>query len=291
MIRLFASDLDGTLLNLMHQVDDTIRRAISEVVASGAHFAVATGRTMRESGEFGLAGLGCEAVCANGSMVLDGNGELVRFEALDPAFVEELLRAFPAVPFECVGREQSYVRGSEAALRAGFKTQGVVRSAVMSVVLKGMLRSESVRSERRFDQTDAEVLSHEVCKVNCRIPDAGLASELHAFLDERADSAINAPFNPSMFEITRTGVNKGEAVAWLAARHGIGEDEVAVYGDGGNDVDMLARFAAYGHAYAPLGAGEGAKRAASEVIGPCALHAVSHHMVRTVRAQGQARRA
>ena len=57
MIKLFASDLDGTLLNLLHDTDRTIRDAIREVTASGAHFSVATGRTMRTSQDFGFSGL------------------------------------------------------------------------------------------------------------------------------------------------------------------------------------------------------------------------------------------
>lgn len=35
MIKLFASDLDGTLLNLLHETDRTIRDAIREVTVYG----------------------------------------------------------------------------------------------------------------------------------------------------------------------------------------------------------------------------------------------------------------
>ena len=61
------------------------------------------------------------------------------------------------------------------------------------------------------------------------------------------------------------------------------EDEVAFYGDGGNDIAMLERFA---HAYATRGASDEAKRAAGAVIGSCALHAVPRHIARTVRREG-----
>ena len=81
----------------------------------------------------------------------------------------------------------------------------------------------------------------------------------------------------------RADIDKGEAIAWLAANYGIGEAEVAVYGDGGNDIAMLERFAPYGHAYTPYGACDDAKRAASEVIGSNVFYAVPRHMVRTLR--------
>ena len=47
MIKLFACDLDGTLLNFFHQVDGTVLKAIRTVSDAGLEFAVATGRTMR----------------------------------------------------------------------------------------------------------------------------------------------------------------------------------------------------------------------------------------------------
>ena len=35
MIKMFASDLDGTLLNALHEADGTIRRAIRELTEAG----------------------------------------------------------------------------------------------------------------------------------------------------------------------------------------------------------------------------------------------------------------
>ena len=56
--------------------------------------------------------------------------------------------------------------------------------------------------------------------------------------------------------------------------------------DGGNDLAMLARFE---HAYATRGASAEAKRAAGNVIGSCALHAVPRHIVATIRREGPLR--
>ncbi len=287
MIKLFASDLDGTLLGAMHSVSEPVRRCIREVHAQGAHFAIATGRTFRTPDDFGFDGLGCDVVAANGSIILSGEGELLRFEVIDPALVEELLVAFPDEPFACIGRAHTYVRGSKEAHDQGFQTKGVVRRAVDSVRLSAMRKSggSSFAKEFVFDQSTADVLADDICKINCRSTDEGLIAELHAFLAERADKLVNAPFNPSMFEITKAGVNKGAAVASLATILGIGEDEVNVYGDGGNDIEMLRRFAPHGHAFAPRGGGRGAKDAASETIGSNVLYAVPRHVTKTLRDQ------
>ena len=54
MIKLFASDLDGTLLNGLHEADRTIRGAIQEAIAQGAHVVPATGRSLLPAGEHGF---------------------------------------------------------------------------------------------------------------------------------------------------------------------------------------------------------------------------------------------
>lgn len=282
MIKLFASDLDGTLLNALHMADSVVRAAVRAVVESGAHFAMATGRTVRGRGDHGFEDLDIEAIGCNGALVVDSDGRVVKHFDIDPAFLEELLRAFPRVCFECVGVDRTLVTGTRDELLAGFRDDGIARR----IMMRGMrARRERMADGFQFEQPVSAVLGQDICKLNARVPDPGLERELQAFLAEHADTVVNAPFQPVMFEITDRLVNKGEAVAWLARYLEIGEDEVAVYGDGGNDIAMLGRFARHGHAYATANGCDDARRAAGNVIGPCALHAVPRHIRRTVREQ------
>ena len=66
MIKMFASDLDGTLLNALHEADGTIRRAIRELTEAGLHVVPATGRSTLPIGEHGFTGLALDACCSNG---------------------------------------------------------------------------------------------------------------------------------------------------------------------------------------------------------------------------------
>lgn len=284
MIKLFASDLDGTLLNAFHNTDAVILSALREVAEAGLHFALATGRTMRTCSDFGFDGVDIEVIGSNGSIIFDRTGRVVKHFPVDAAFLEEMLRAFPQACFECVALDHTYVTGTAEERQAGFKKDSPLRRMVM----KGMRRSQRQSNDLLFEQPISAILEHEVCKVNARVPDAGLERELHTFLAEHADTVVNAPFDPVMFEITDKRVNKGAAVAWLAGYLGIAEDEVAVYGDGGNDIVMLERFAGFGHAYATRNASKAAKAAAGNVIGTCALHAVPRHVRATLGAQSAA---
>ena len=65
MIKMFASDLDGTLLNALHEADGTIRRAIRELTEAGLHVVPATGRSTLPIGEHGFTGLALAACCSS----------------------------------------------------------------------------------------------------------------------------------------------------------------------------------------------------------------------------------
>lgn len=281
MIKLFASDLDGTLLNAFHKVDGSVRSAVRAVTDAGLHMAVATGRTFRATSDYEFGDLKIEVVCANGALILDRASRIIRHRAVDPAFIEALLGSFPQACFECVGLDRIYVTTSEEVRFAQFRADGLLRRIVMAG-MRGRRRQMSANC--LYSQGVSDILSHEVVKINARIADPGLEREVHAFIDEHADSVVNTPFNPVMFEITDKDVNKGEAVAWLARYLGIAEDEVAVYGDGGNDLVMLDRFK---HAYATSNGTDAAKCAAGTVIGSCAFHAVPRHIRSTLREQGR----
>lgn len=284
MIKLFATDLDGTLLNAFHKVDHTIHRAVRTATDAGAHVVVATGRTFRSASDFGFAGTGIDAAGCNGSLILNREGEVIYHGVIDPAFLETMIRAFPQICFECVGVRNTYATGSFEERQAGFRTD----RPLQRIAMVGMRRRRKLMStDTLFSQPLSTILGHDICKVNARTADEALGRELTAFLADHQDTVVNTPFQPVMFEITDKADNKGAAVARLAAYYGIDEDEVAVYGDGGNDLVMLDRFE---HSFATSNASDAAKQAAGTVIGNCAFHAVPKHMLKTLRDQAATQR-
>ena len=276
VIKLFAADLDGTLLNALHVTDPVILRSLRRVRAAGRHFSIATGRTLRSNRAFGFEG-NVAVVCANGSLVLDEEGRAVRTATMPGEFVEALVRAFPEAPLDYITAERTYHTGTEEQHAASFGNMPLWRK----VVMRGM--SMTGGPEHVYECSPERIAALDVCKVNGHIKGLEEAREIAAFLADWSGRVVNAPFDPSMFEITARGVNKGEAVAWLADYLGVSQDEVAVYGDGGNDIQMLERYAPYGHAFATSNGSDAAKRAAGNVIGACALHAVPRHMLRSLR--------
>ena len=90
MIKLFACDLDGTLLNARHMTDRTILKCVHEVVSAGAHLAVATGRAVQSTSDHGFRGAPVDMLGSNGTIVRDREGHLLKTFPIDPAALEDL---------------------------------------------------------------------------------------------------------------------------------------------------------------------------------------------------------
>ena len=86
MIKLFASDLDGTLINALHQTDRAILRRLRRVLRAGRHVALATGRWSATGSELGFGDLPLEVVSANGALVYGTGGGYwdARYETGNP---------------------------------------------------------------------------------------------------------------------------------------------------------------------------------------------------------------
>ena len=99
MIKLFASDMDGTLLNPNHVISDTTAQAIRDLQAqSDIEFLIATGRDYR-SAKWLLDQhqLTARIIAVNGAATYDVKGNLEDVFALDLADTQTLIERF-AVP-------------------------------------------------------------------------------------------------------------------------------------------------------------------------------------------------
>ena len=275
MIRLFACDLDGTLLNAQHESDALIEDVIRRVIESGRFFTVATGRSTSMI-DFGEMNEQMYVICMNGSLILNPKREIIHYERIDQRVVRAMLEAFPQVQLECLTPTHAYVRQEKEQ----FISSMVERSKRMPDGARWINHFlQDVEGHMLFSQSMEEILRHDICKINCRVEMQEDAQKLRAYLQAHAQELVNAPSNSALFEITKSGVNKGSAVAWLAKQLGVAEQEIAVYGDGGNDLEMLSMFA---HSYAPCTAQERALAVAKEIIGPYQDYSVAKHIAQTL---------
>lgn len=279
MIRLFACDLDGTLLNAAHESDEIIRDAVERITAEGKYFAVATGRQMNAGriAELGFDREHMYTVCLSGALIYGDRGEILYHRGIEAAFVRKIIRAFPDIEFRFHGVDCTYARYSRERFIEDFMSRPDP-SADMGPGGQEK-RMNMFMSDSRFDQSEEEIAGQEILKITCRLTEPDRRRKLDNFLYEHRKEAVNAPFDDESYEITHRSVDKGEGVAWLGARLGVSESETAVYGDSLNDLAMLKRFC---HSYAMAGAVPEAKEAAREILGRYEDYAVPAHILKTL---------
>lgn len=228
---------------------------------------------MEEIGNMGMAEEGMYNITMNGSLIRDWKGNILNTSTVDPEVVRDLWNAFPEVNVRCSGMDHSFCRGSleaELAHRRKAPHHSPKREAEMK-----KKRALYEVFEARLE----DVLKEPIMKMNYFIEDEELAGRMNAFLKEYSDRVVNAPFEENAYEITEVNTHKGSGVKWIAEQLGIGMDEIAVYGDSWNDLEMLKMFP---HSYTTYEGIPKAKEIAEATLGSYGDHAVPYHILRTL---------
>lgn len=275
-IRLFACDLDGTLLNEQHTFDTVIEAGIRRVIGSGRFFTLATGRNPSMIPFHALPSQ-LYAICMNGSLILGPSRHILKYELLDKAIVKELLARFGDLDLEFITPQKVYMRQSRASFLTSLLAGGPPRPKKFKPSVSMM---REIAAGVCFHQSAEQILKQDVCKINCHVRPRQSYAALQAFIEAHGEQLVNAPCDEGLFEITKAGVHKGSALAWLAKHLQVVENEVAAYGDGGNDLEMLRMFP---HSYAPCTASKAARQSAAQIIGPYEEYSVIRHIEETLR--------
>ena len=255
MIKLIASDLDGTILRDAEHVDERAVALLEKYTAQGAVFVPASGRAPSSIRTlFERAGLPT-AYCIgiNGAQVEDYAGGVTHFMRPLPEATArramEIMRA-EGLHVCAYGRgmiayswekalEESRERSLFAAMRA-YGTETIAGPGAMERVFQGPILKIFAEFTGADDHA-AFVRAREACRA---LEDVTITT-----------SWINN------FEVMPVGVDKGAALCYLAQRLGVRREEIAAFGDGDNDVTML-RAAGWG--VAMEGGSVGAKAAARD---------------------------
>jgi len=220
-IRLVAFDLDGTLIRADdHQIDPVVAGAIRRALDREVQITIATGRSYAFThGVAAELGLTTPLICHQGMVIQGMDGRLLRNQALSPAVLA------PGLALARTRGWQMYLEG------------------------KGrLLLEEGWHYSDRLPNIHALPIEW--------VADLGQvtwANQFGIYWPEGVKAAhvedLQAAFGPAM-TVTRThpdfvnvvpgGVDKGDALSWLAERLGIPAEDVLAVGDSDNDISMLA---------------------------------------------------
>ncbi|WP_437692340.1 Cof-type HAD-IIB family hydrolase [Sorangium sp. So ce176] len=219
-LRGVAFDLDGTLLRSDHSVSAEMRSLCAALSRQGILLTLISSRPARSVEEI-ARGLGLEGPWSalNGAIVIGSGREILDRSPLPEATVERLLARY--------GRDERV----SLNLYAGF--DWIVQAVDVRVRVEEHIIG--------FAPTvDAGFASRPVTDKILMITDeatggAWLAQELEALDD---DVAV-ARSKPNYIEITRSKIDKGRALAFIAASRGLSAREIVAAGDGENDIPLL----------------------------------------------------
>jgi Cof subfamily protein (haloacid dehalogenase superfamily) len=215
--RLIATDMDGTLLRADDTVSRRTRRELARWQKDGVPVVLATGRPprwMRRIRE--VLGSGT-AVCCNGAVLLDLESfEIVDETPLEPPTLREvtaeLRRQLPevwfAVEYGLEFRHEPIYRPRWDVDAPGV-AEATLEELVAAPVAKLLARSETTGRDR-FVRLVEEVVGESATVTT---------------------SSVDA-----LAEISAAGVTKATGLAAVAARHGVGPEDVVVFGDMPNDI-------------------------------------------------------
>ena len=215
--RLIASDMDGTLLRWDDTVSDETVAELERWRADGVPIVLATGRPPRWMRRIrDVLGYGT-AVCCNGAVLLDlASFEVLEEEALQPELLESI-----------TGELRRLQPGTWFAVEYGFEFRhepiykprwDVDAPGVAEATLEEMVAAPVAKLLARHEELS---------------PDEFVAV-VEAVIGDRA--TVTHSSSDALAEISAVGVTKASGLAKVAARHGVGPEDVVVFGDMPNDI-------------------------------------------------------
>lgn len=221
MIKLIASDLDGTLLDDEKHLPSDFFEVFDELERRGIQFAVASGRTYSAVGHLFPEEYRSKItfICDNGGCVCK-NGSPAHTSALDRKTYEELLTACAEI-----GGLKLIVCAESGVFHLGYSEE------FCADVSRYYLRHSAVE--------DLYAVKGQVYKLTVR-DDSGPISHGKPALDKIFGGRLNIQVSGDVWiDIMTSGVNKGGALAALQKSMGITRAETMAFGDYFNDVEML----------------------------------------------------
>lgn len=225
MIRLIATDLDGTLLAPDGTIPAENVAAIREAHEAGVPFVIATGRPVRwlECLE-PVADLRPFVVASNGAVLFDlAEGRVLRHHVFEQDEVRSIVAAVrETVPRVIFGLERGDLFGTEPRSPSDHVNFPGVLQLPIEELIESITPVVKMLVYSRSHSTDA------------------LAHAVRRAILERATVTTSLTHDQfGMAELSVPGVTKAHTLAELCAQLGIPASDVVAFGDMPNDLEML----------------------------------------------------
>lgn len=271
MIKLIVSDMDGTLFNSNQEISPMNLAAIREAEKQNVRFMIATGRSVDTiAPTVKQYDLHCGLILLNGAEVRDEQNHIINTINIDyekiPEIADMLNRQgyFP----EYMTNKGPQFCGTKKMMEEnmGWRMMCLDRSHTLSfeeaveMGKNSVFQSSLIRNDTLEDMLAKEL---EIRKIIVFNPNREYNTKNRTELVERFPDLSILSSYPENIEINSKNAQKGYGLLKAIEKMGIDNEEVAVFGDGLNDLSMFELFP---NSYAPSNAEPEIKKRAKEVI-------------------------
>lgn len=245
MIKLIASDMDGTLVSNDHAISEANSQAIKRAQNKGVEFIITTGRSFEDAhSQVVDAGIECNYLVMNGSELRNAQGEIVQSLYLENSVVKkivaELMKNNLFVELYTTGG--SFSPSDEETCKDAVATKIINFHPEISYeeAYQGAKEHFLYKEINRIASVDELIeQDYKIGKIISFSAKRALIAQLRTELSKKYPVNATGSFDINL-EITNPLADKGKAIMHYAASKGITLDEVMTIGDSYNDLGMLS---------------------------------------------------
>ena len=247
MIKLIASDMDGTLLNDDHMISEENLKAIRKAQEMGRHFTIVTGRDYGAVKSYlEECNLKCECILSNGAEYRDVNGNVIESVYMNKDSVKIVFDILndAGLCIQLMTNKGSYVTNKESDKKAIIDRFKLFNPKMNEEeVIEFVEKFHTERGMKYIDDVYEILESNvEVLKIVTFDNDEKLIANLKEKLKKStSDLAVASTFSNDI-EISGIEAQKGLILAKTIKKMGIDKSEVIVLGDSFNDYSMFTEF-------------------------------------------------
>ena len=244
MIKLIASDMDGTLLNHNHKIPKENVELINYAKNQGIEFIVATGRAYYEAlPALNEENINCDVISFNGGVVYDKNGNIISITPMLPKdlyYTIEILKSFD-ISYQLYTKNTIYTKSIETDINAYID---LIRSNGYDPDVEH-LRAEAQQKLDVGYITEVENIElylnekeNPPIKIIAISNDISKLENAAKLLSENTSISVTSS-GANNIEIMHKNATKGEALKEIAKIYGINLENAVAIGDNLNDQAML----------------------------------------------------
>lgn len=244
MIKVIASDMDGTLLNSDIEIAQENVEAIEAARAKGIHFVLCTGRMYNDAMSLiNKVNLYAPAICMNGAEIRDEHGKIILQHPIDKQLARDTYNTLTELGmytefFTDMGPITTDKERGKKFMIEMYKR--IFPDAPVTGITDKV--AERFESKDVHEITDVErILNNKdltILKFISFSPEKDVLAKAKKKLEKNNDLAVTSSFSDNI-EITNREAQKGISLQYYVEKLGVTLDETFAIGDNMNDISML----------------------------------------------------